>query len=352
MSQTHGKFSIIEPSEKAEQNILPYLTIPLIKICTQKCVYCGDGAEMTLSEKRQFSTDDILAWHAAARLKGIEKFRLTGGEPLIHTDFNRIMRTIAADAGFVLVNTNATLHAKFRERWIDSPMNVRYVVNYHGASEAVYDTVSGTKGYYHTARAAIEELAERGMLHRLNAVVNRHNIHEIWDIIAYCRHLGVDLKIQDVVSVPWSFNEWNDVYVDSRELERQFEERASRVRDHRYAKAFGTPTKIYTIDGVNITLKSVRSGAQYDAEGVCKTCPFFPCHEGVYDIFAFADNSLWACNWTKIASISQGERADKLQYMIDLFQRATYAPAGVRLQTMERLAAEAAPDQKLEFVGP
>ena len=341
-------FPTIRPEQKQAQAIIPYLTIPLIKVCTQKCAYCGDGAEMTLSDRRQFATSDILDWFEAARDLGVRKIRVTGGEPLIHKDFRLLIDTMAPHMDLVLVNTNGTLLLRFPEKWQGAPANCRFVVNCHGATEATYDKVAGTRGHYSVARAGIEMLAARGQLHRLNAVLNAHNAHEIWQIIDYCRELGVNLKIQDVVSVPWAFNQWSEVFVSSEGLERELAARASHVRDHRYAMSFGTPTKIYTVDGVEVTLKSVRNGAQYDVHGVCADCPFFPCHEGVYDMFAFADNSLWACNWIDIAKAPGESRRDKLTYMIALFQRAEFRPATEKMMAMAGRGG-AAP-QKLEYV--
>jgi molybdenum cofactor biosynthesis enzyme MoaA len=320
-------FTTIAPEVKQQLGITPYVTFPLINVCTQKCVYCGDGAEMTLCDVRQFDTNDLLEWHSAAVALGVKKFRITGGETLLHTDFTTIVDTVARDANIVLINTNGTLMKKYRSKWEHSSSNCLYVVNYHGASEEVYDRVSASTGYYAVAREGIEMLAAAGLLYRLNAVMNKYNIHEVWEIIAYCKELGTNLKIQDVVSVPWSFNQWSDVYVDTSALEDEFARRATRIREHRYARSFGTPTKIYTIDGVNVTMKSVRNGSQYDLDGVCKACTYFPCHEGVYDLFVFADNTAWACNWTDMARAPKGSKKDQLEYMIDLFRRAAYRPA-------------------------
>jgi len=327
-------FNVIEPSIKIGEAITPYVTFPLINSCTQKCVYCGDGAEMTLCDTRMFRTEDLLEWHAAARSLGVQKFRITGGETLLHRDFRRIMLAVAEDAKEVLINTNGTLLTRFPKKWQGSPGNCHYVVNYHGATEAVYDRVSGTTGYFDKAREGIELLAEAGLLHRLNTVANKYNIDEIWGIIDYCREVGTDLKIQDVVSVPWAFNEWNDVHVSTVELEKELERRSTRVRDHQYARSFGTPTKIYTIGGVNVTLKSVRNGSQYDMEGICSRCPFFPCHEGVYDVFIFADNTAWACNWTTIARAESTDKRDQLAEMIALFRRSSYRSAADRVHQM------------------
>lgn len=320
-------FKVTTPEEKIRRAVVPFVTFPLINVCTQKCVYCGDGAEMTLCNVKEANTKELLEWYQAARELGVQKFRVTGGEPLLHKDFAEIVRTIGNGANTVLVNTNATLIKKHHEKWKDSPPNCQYVVNYHGATEQTYDRVSGTTGHYHIARAGIEMLAAAGYLYRLNAVVNKHNIHEIWDIIAYCKELGTNLKIQDVVSVPWAFHRWNEVHVDTTELEAEFERRSTRERDHVYAMSFGTPTKIYTIDGVNITLKSVRNGSQYDMNGICKECSYFPCHEGIYDLFVFADNTAWACNWTALAKSPPGTKKEMLKYQIELFQRCEYQEA-------------------------
>ena len=342
-------FHIIEPAEKTGLAITPYVTFPLINSCTQKCVYCGDGAEMTLCDTRMFSAEDLLEWHAAARSLGVQKFRITGGETLLHKDFRRILDVVAEDAKEVLVNTNGTLITRFPKKWQGSPANCHYVVNYHGATEPVYDRVSGTTGYFHKARAGIEMLAEAGLLYRLNTVANKYNVDEIFGIIDYCREIGTNLKIQDVVSVPWAFNEWNDVHVSTIPLERELERRSTRVRDHQYARSFGTPTKIYTIDGVNVTLKSVRNGSQYDVDGICAKCPFYPCHEGVYDIFVFADNTAWACNWTSIARAKATDKREQLAEMIALFQRAAYRPAAERVHQMQ-MAQELPMASKLRIV--
>lgn len=324
-------FPVVPPADKIRRNIVPYVTFPIIKVCTQKCVYCGDGAEMTLSNTRQFDTNELLEWHQAARSLGVEKFRITGGEPLLHKEFTKILHAVAKDAEFVLVNTNGTLLKRYRHKWENAPANCHFVVNYHGATEAVYDKVSASKGYFQVVREGIQMLSQAGLLYRLNAVVNKHNIHEIWQIIDYCHELKTNLKIQDVVSVPWAFNDWDGVHVSSTELERELERRNTKRRDHRYSMHFGTPTRIYTIHGVEVTLKSVRNGSHYDLDGICRGCPYYPCHEGIYDLFVFADNTAWACNWTDLAKAPGGTKREQMQYMIELFQRVSYRPAPASL---------------------
>ena len=55
-------FHVIEPEEKIGRGVTPYVTFPLINSCTQKCVYCGDGAEMTLCDTRMFNARMCSSW--------------------------------------------------------------------------------------------------------------------------------------------------------------------------------------------------------------------------------------------------------------------------------------------------
>ncbi len=86
----------------------------------------------------------------------------------MHPNFNMIVQKISQGASVVLINTNGTLLKKYRQEWENSPLNCKYVVNYHGTTEKVYDDVSGKKGYYKVVMEGIEMLADAGMLYRLN----------------------------------------------------------------------------------------------------------------------------------------------------------------------------------------
>lgn len=325
-----SKFDLIEPNEKIDRGIKPYVTFPIINSCNLHCLYCGSAGEMTLSEEDMFSVERLQEWVDAAKKLGVQKFRITGGEPLLHPDFRKIIFDVMKNAMEVLINTNGTLLMKYKEKWIDSPANCKYVVNFHASKEETYDKITGTKGNYGVLKQGIELLASEQLLHRLNIVICQENHDQLFEVIDYCRSVGTDLKIQDVVSVPWAFNEWKSIYYDTSEIEKELEKRASYVKDHKYARGFGTPTKIYTIDGVNITFKSIRNGSHYEMDTICKDCKYFPCHEGVYDLFVFPDEKACACNWTDKGKAYGETIEQKLKDLIPKFQNVQYCPADVK----------------------
>ena len=322
-----NKFELITPEEKINRKILPYMTFPIINTCNLHCKYCGSGGEMTISNSNIFNVEPLEKWVNAACELGIQKFRLTGGETFLHPDFKKIIFEVFKHAKELLVNTNGTLITEKKDLWIDSPNNIRYVVNYHGAKESTYDKITGTKGKYKILKKGIELLANEQLLHRLNIVICKDNYDELFDVIDYCRTIGTDLKIQDVVAVPWQFNEWKSIYYDTSEIEKELEKRSSRITDHRYARSFGTPTKIYTINGVNVTFKSIRNGSHYEMNTICNNCKYYPCHEGVYDLFVFPEGVACACNWTDLGKAKGQTEKEKITYLIEKFQDSTYVEA-------------------------
>lgn len=318
------KFMLVQPEEKQTRNVLPYVTFPIINKCNLLCQYCGSAGEMTLSDNDFFSIDKLSEWVKAAEELGVQKFRITGGEPLLHPDFRKIIFEVMKDAREVLINTNGTLLIKYIDKWIDSPANCKYVVNFHGAKEETYNKITGTEGKYDELKQGIEYLASEQLLHRLNIVICKENWDELFDVIDYCRTLGTDLKIQDVVSVPWQYNEWEAIYYDTSIIEQELEKRASYIKDHKYARGFGTPTKIYTIGGVNVTFKSIRNGSHYEMSSICNKCEYYPCHEGVYDLFVFPDEKACACNWTDVGKAEGDTPKEKLLNLIPKFQQTEY----------------------------
>lgn len=322
-----SKFKLVSAEEKISSGIVPYVTFPIINTCNLKCKYCGSAGEMTISKKDIFKVEELREWVDAAIELGVQKFRITGGEPLLHPDFKEIIFDVLSKAKEVLINTNGTLITQNIDKWWNSPANCKYVVNFHGSTEEIYNRITNSSGNYTELKKGIELLASEQLLHRLNIVICQDNYDDLFNVIQYCKQIGTNLKIQDVVAVPWQFNEWKSIYYDTSYIEKELEKRASYICDHKYARGFGTPTKIYTIDGVNITFKSIRNGSHYEMNSICNKCKYFPCHEGVYDLFVFPEGIACACNWIDLGKAEGESVYDKLKNLIPKFQNTQYIAA-------------------------
>ena len=168
----------------------------------------------------------------------------------------------------------------------------------------------------------IDFLAKNGFLLRINMVVGTHNIDEVENMISFCQSHNCDLKLLDIVSVPLPFGERGNYFVDLTPLEHDLMKKCDNIIAHVYTKSFGVPCVKYQFGNTNITVKNGTKGTHYDRDGVCKDCRFFPCHEGLYDIFALPDGRICSCRWTeKQVSV---DSAIQLQYLIEAFQRASF----------------------------
>ncbi len=323
------------PEEKRTRAMLPYLTFALTKTCFFKCLYCGEGGELSTSTQDRFRMADVIDMTTIALRHGISKFRLTGGEPFTHPDIGDIMRFFVDQKAYLLVNTNGALVSRKKDALVGLNDHAHFAVSLDSLDETNFNRISRTQHHFANTLAGVELLAKLGLLLRINMVVSRYNIDELPNMIAFCKEVGCGLKLQEIVSVPVPFSTRDDVHVALDGVEEQLEQQAERVELHEYAKGFGIPCKIYVVDGVRVTVKSLSHGSRYDHSGACGQCPYYPCHEGLYDIYALPDGNIVGCRWTQSNNWATFE--DQLVNAIQSFQNAVWFNPGGHLPSMPPL---------------
>ena len=87
-----------------------YLRISLTEKCNLRCSYCMPAEGIQLRAKSHFMTADeiISIAHTFVEL-GVDKIRITGGEPLVRKDVDVILRGICKTGVDVGITTNAIL---------------------------------------------------------------------------------------------------------------------------------------------------------------------------------------------------------------------------------------------------
>lgn len=316
-------------NELKEKEWRPFLTFPATKRCNFKCMYCGFGGETTASEKDYVSLDMIKEYVEIATRLGITKIRVSGGEPFLHPEIGEILKYLSGTGLYVLVNTNGSLITK-NKAVIDSlNTNVKFAVSFDTLKEDVLKAISNVKCHSDIVDG-IRYLNAHDNLLRLNMVYSQKNKAEVFEIIKFCQELGCDMKILDIVSVPAPFSgDRQNFYSEVNSLEKEFLQRCDEVYSHEYSRGFGTPCFRYRFDNVFVTVKNSKKGAHYDTEAedaLCSKCPWYPCHEGLYDIFALPDGRLCSCRWTEEQKFDTPEA--QMQYLITLFQRSRFVPTG------------------------
>jgi cyclic pyranopterin phosphate synthase len=92
--------------------VIDYLRVSVTDRCNLRCVYCMPEAGLPWIAKPDILTyEEIVAIVRAAASVGVRSIRLTGGEPLIRRDLDRLVAMIAAVPGIddIALSTNGLL---------------------------------------------------------------------------------------------------------------------------------------------------------------------------------------------------------------------------------------------------
>ena len=176
---------------KTDENrpLLHAVSLELTARCNNDCRHCSinrpAGDPRALAEELSAAWIERLA-DEAARL-GALWFLLTGGEPLLRTDFAEIYMSLKRKGFLVSVFTNATLltdeHAAlFRAH---PPREIEVTV--YGITRETYERVTRRPGSFNAFRQGLDRLLATGAKIRLKAMALRSNRTELAEIFRFCR---------------------------------------------------------------------------------------------------------------------------------------------------------------------
>jgi cyclic pyranopterin phosphate synthase len=103
--------AMIEPAHDSYGRRIRYLRISLTDACNLRCVYCMPEHMQFRPRHELMSDEEIMFLVKVAASLGVDKIRLTGGEPTIRPGVVELVREIAAVPGIrdVAMTTNALL---------------------------------------------------------------------------------------------------------------------------------------------------------------------------------------------------------------------------------------------------
>ncbi|WP_031428847.1 GTP 3',8-cyclase MoaA [Flavimarina sp. Hel_I_48] len=194
-----------------------YLRISLIEKCNLRCTYCMPEEGVMLTPREQLMTaKEIIAIARIFVENGVDKIRLTGGEPLLRKDFSEIAAALSELPVRLSITTNAILVDRYLE---DFKKYRIWDIN------ASLDTLKTDKfrtitkrDQFHRAFNNINKLIEEDFNVKLNVVLmNNFNQEEITDFIALTQDRK--LSVRFIEFMPFDGNQWNkSKLVSEREI--------------------------------------------------------------------------------------------------------------------------------------
>ena len=184
-----------------------YLRISLTEKCNLRCTYCMPEEGIPLRPQKFFmTTEEVFSIASRFVEMGVTKIRLTGGEPMVHKNFEEILLKLAQLPVELTLTTNAVL--------LDNHLAAIKEANIKSINISL-DTLNRDRFKFITRRdnydkviANIRLAISSGIKVKLNAVLmNGVNDDEIIDFVELSRQN--DISVRFIEFMPFDGNNWN-----------------------------------------------------------------------------------------------------------------------------------------------
>ncbi|WP_044748707.1 GTP 3',8-cyclase MoaA [Bacillus alveayuensis] len=265
------------------------LRISVTDQCNFRCVYCMPaeifGPDFRFLQPNELLTVDemVMLAESFANL-GVEKVRITGGEPLLRKDLAVFIEKLTKIAGIkdIALTTNGVHLVKWAEMLKQAGLR-RVNVSLDALDDAVFKKMNGVGVGVAPVLKGIEAAKKAGLKVKVNMVVKKGlNDSQIVPMARYFKNEGITLRFIEFMDVGTS-NGWDFSHVvTKKEIYEQisqihplepvepdyFGEVASR---YRYA---GTNTEVGFIASVTESFCRSCTRARVSADGKLYTCLF------------------------------------------------------------------------------
>jgi len=217
---------LIDPFQRA----ISYLRVSVTDRCDFRCVYCM-AENMTFLPKKDLLTLEELDRMCSTFVRlGVEKLRITGGEPLVRRDIMTFFRAMTRhlDSGALTeltLTTNGSQLARFAQDLFDAGIR-RVNVSLDTLDAAKFAQITRW-GRLPQVLDGIEAAQRAGLRVKINAVALKgFNESELFDLQAWCAARDMDLTFIEVMPMGDLGNEDRlDQYWSLKDLRARLGER-------------------------------------------------------------------------------------------------------------------------------
>lgn len=260
--------------------ILKRKTIPLHTVListTRKCPYNCWYCSATNTPESNIKIDDINKIVSILKEWNVCIIAFTGGEPLLRTDTDEIIRKYADQFTFTIFTSGYGLD-RARAQKLKEYSLFSIAISLNDYEKKKHDASRGSKGAFEISIKAINNAKEAGLYTVVQSVMTKSmlNSGQIWKFMKFVKELDVDeLLLLEPLGAGKLFNCGNDVFLNKEEHEQ---------------------------------LKLLHNIAQKNPE-LPKICSFakiedstrFGCGAGVEHSYIDVNGDLWPCNYLPIS---------------------------------------------------
>ena len=274
------------------------LRVSLTDRCNFRCFYCLPHGEPPIAPKEQMLSYEEIEYVCDIFVElGIEKIRLTGGEPMMRQDIEVIIAKLAKLKLVGLKDLALTTNGYFlpdRAQGLKDAGLDRITISLDSLKRDVFKQMTGVDVLDRVLRG-LDAAKTAGLQPiKINAVIVRgHNEDEVADFAAFAREHDVKMRFIEFMPLD-SGHDWSraDVYT-GREIREAINERFPLVpidvargseTSSRYRFADGGPGEIGIIAPVSEPFCGACSRIRLTADGQIRTCLFSTVEHSLRDV--------------------------------------------------------------------
>jgi cyclic pyranopterin phosphate synthase len=199
------------------------LRISVTDRCNFRCVYCMPkevyGRDHRFLERRELLTFEEITRVARTFVSaGVQKLRITGGEPLVRRDLERLIAQLAELDVDLTLTTNGSLLPQKAQLLADAGLR-RITVSLDSLDDAIFRALNDVDFSVERVLDGIDAAAAAGLPVKVNAVIKRGvNDDQVVPLAAFFRERGHTLRFIEYMDVGHT-NGWRlDDVVPAKEI--------------------------------------------------------------------------------------------------------------------------------------
>jgi cyclic pyranopterin phosphate synthase len=257
-----------------------YLRISLTDACNLRCLYCMPDEKMqSTPHARLMQPDEIEGIAKVFVSLGVNKIRLTGGEPLVRKEAGDIMQRLSALDTELSISTNAVLADEYIE--VFQKTGIKKINVSLDTLDADQFKAITRRGDFERIMSNIHLLLSRNFEVKVNMVVMKGiNEQAVTDFVSWTRDFPLDVRF--IEFMPFNGNDWNreKVFAYSEMLEligKRFQYKKLEDGVHDTAKKYKVPGHAGTFAFITTITEPFCGGCnrlRLTADGKLKNCLF------------------------------------------------------------------------------
>jgi cyclic pyranopterin phosphate synthase len=298
------------------------LRVSLTAACNYACTYCvPDGKRLMKAQNEMPATELLKAVVYLQQATGIDKIRITGGEPLVTPKFDDFLLGVTKlPLQDISLTTNGQLLLKKKEVIIDSGLK-RINISLDTLNPLKFQQIARS-GDLETVLAGIDAMLEAGLKVKINMVPLRsQNGQDILPMLDYCLDRGIELRFIELMRMGHLVS-GGGFQQDFISMESLLDEIRTRYEFARTDAPYDSTAARFAIPG-----RGTFGIIANESEPFCRSCT---------RLRLSSDGYLYGC-------LSSSRR----QYSGDIIDE----PSHVALPKLQKMLLSALDDKKLAFQG-